>query len=277
MQLREAKPVGSLDHHHGGIGHVDADLDHRGRDQDVDLAAGEALHHHFLVLEPAVNQAHPHRFGEDILPEPFELGGRGTGHDRFGLLDERTDDEGLVTGRDLFAHEVIGQIPVFGVDHLRLDRDAAQRHLVDDGQRHLPVHRQRQRAWDGRGGHGKEVRPASAFGAQQLALASPEPVLLVDDCETQVEELDLVLDQGVRADHERAVARRRGGAHPAALRGALAADQKLDLQVGKRSFEVSAELVQVLPRQDLRGGHHDRLHPRGVRHRGAGRSDRRLA
>ena len=35
MELAEAVSVGALDQHHRGVGHVDADLDHAGRDEDV--------------------------------------------------------------------------------------------------------------------------------------------------------------------------------------------------------------------------------------------------
>ena len=39
VELGEAEALGMLDHHDGGLRHVDADLDHRGRDQDAGLAA----------------------------------------------------------------------------------------------------------------------------------------------------------------------------------------------------------------------------------------------
>src|SRR5205814_3534474 len=38
MQLREAEAFGTLDHHERGIGHVDADFDHRGADEKLDLS-----------------------------------------------------------------------------------------------------------------------------------------------------------------------------------------------------------------------------------------------
>ena len=42
--LREPEALGVLDHHHGRLGHVDADLDHRGGDQEPGLAGGKARH-----------------------------------------------------------------------------------------------------------------------------------------------------------------------------------------------------------------------------------------
>ena len=49
MQLREPEPLGVLDHHHARLRHVDADFDHRGRDQEPRFARGEALHGAILV------------------------------------------------------------------------------------------------------------------------------------------------------------------------------------------------------------------------------------
>src|SRR5204863_9837354 len=38
VQLRKAEALGALDHHQRGIRHIDADLDHRGTDEKLDLA-----------------------------------------------------------------------------------------------------------------------------------------------------------------------------------------------------------------------------------------------
>jgi hypothetical protein len=56
---REAEALGVLDHHQAGVGHIDADLDHRGGHQHIDLASGEGGHHRglFVGLEAAVHQA----------------------------------------------------------------------------------------------------------------------------------------------------------------------------------------------------------------------------
>ena len=58
MELREAEALGVLDHHHGRLRHVDADLDHRGGDQQPRFACGEARHGGVLVgaLHAAVHQ-----------------------------------------------------------------------------------------------------------------------------------------------------------------------------------------------------------------------------
>ena len=58
MDLREAEALGVLDHHHGRFRHIDADLDHRGGDEQPRLARGEARHRGVLVgaLQLAVDE-----------------------------------------------------------------------------------------------------------------------------------------------------------------------------------------------------------------------------
>ena len=70
VQLGKAEAFRVLDNHYGCFRHVDADLDHRGRDQHVQLVPAEGAHHRvlLLLLHAAVEQAHP-RLGELRLEE----------------------------------------------------------------------------------------------------------------------------------------------------------------------------------------------------------------
>ena len=63
MELRQSESVGALDHHDGGVRNVDADFDHRGGDQDGDLASLETRHDRFLLrgFEPAMQQGDARR------------------------------------------------------------------------------------------------------------------------------------------------------------------------------------------------------------------------
>jgi hypothetical protein len=49
VQLREAEALGVLDHHDRRVGHVDADFDHGGRDEDLRSPLLERLHRGVLV------------------------------------------------------------------------------------------------------------------------------------------------------------------------------------------------------------------------------------
>ena len=66
VELGDAEAVGVHDHHHGGVGDVDADLDDGGGHQHVDLAGPEGGHHRLLLLgrhlavEQAQAQVGPH-------------------------------------------------------------------------------------------------------------------------------------------------------------------------------------------------------------------------
>ena len=96
------------------------------------------------------------------------------------VLDGRADDEALVALGCLLAHEGIQPRAVALVDQERLDRLAAGRQLVDDGNVEIAVDDQSQRARDGRGGQQQQVR-LRALGAQGGALGHAEAVLLICD------------------------------------------------------------------------------------------------
>ena len=58
VELGDTEPVGVEQHHGGGVGDVDADLDDGGGDEHVDLAPGEGAHGAVLLLrrQPPVQQ-----------------------------------------------------------------------------------------------------------------------------------------------------------------------------------------------------------------------------
>ncbi len=79
VELRDSESVGVEDHHHRRVGDVDPDLDHRGRDQHVDVAGSERAHHLVLAVgrHPSVQHLHT---------QPVE---RAVGEHRGDLLDRR--------------------------------------------------------------------------------------------------------------------------------------------------------------------------------------------
>ena len=103
VQLREAHALGVLDHHQRGIGHVDADLDHRGGDQQVDLVRLECGHHRlfFVRLQAPVDQA------DAQVRQLFGQGRvgvlRGLQLQFLRFLDQRAHPVGLAAGEAGFA------------------------------------------------------------------------------------------------------------------------------------------------------------------------------
>ena len=49
VELAQSEPVRVLDHHDGGIGHVDPDLDHGRGNEHVDVAGAESRHRLLFV------------------------------------------------------------------------------------------------------------------------------------------------------------------------------------------------------------------------------------
>ena len=93
VELREAEAVGLLHDHDRRVRDVDADLDHRRRDEHVQLALLERAHHLAALrgLEPAVQQPDPVP-GELRALQPLGLLLGRTRKPRLGRLDQRADD-----------------------------------------------------------------------------------------------------------------------------------------------------------------------------------------
>src|SRR4026208_2173103 len=101
-----------LDDHHGGIGHVDSDLDHRGGHQNVHLAIPEAAHHPVTVfgLHPAMNQV-------DLQIGPaggqsLYHGGGSTEISPLGLLDHRQHHIRLSSFQALGPDKIEDSLPL---------------------------------------------------------------------------------------------------------------------------------------------------------------------
>src|SRR5208337_3688667 len=136
VELRQTKAVGVLDHHHSRVGHVDADFDHRGRDQNLDLALLKFAHYtlFFVGIKTAMQQTDM-KVGENLLAQlaVHLLGGLHFALFcfRWVLFDHRINDVGLMSGGDLLADEV----PDFGralvLHAARNPRRASRRKFVE--------------------------------------------------------------------------------------------------------------------------------------------------
>ena len=214
MELREAEAFGVLDEHHGRVRDVDADLDHRRRNEDVDLAVAESAHGIVLRgrVEAAVQERHSamrKATGAQILV----FLRRGTECDLVALLDQRQHDVRLTGFRDLRVDEVEHlRARLLGTPRRR-HRLAARRTLVEHTHVEVAVQRERERPRNRRGAHQQHVG-TRALLAKREALLHAEPMLFVHHSEAESRELRSLLRERVRADDDQRLAtrepRRRG-------------------------------------------------------------------
>ena len=201
MELREAEAVGLLDDHDRRVRDVDADLDHGRRDEDVQLARLE-LRHDAAPLggAQAPVQAADAVAAELGRAESLGLLLGGARDTRLGRLDERADDVRLPAVVQVPAEPRV-RLRAAVVGHPRRDDRLAvgrrQRELRD---LEVAVDGQRERARDRRRGQVEDVRAPPLD--ERRALRDAEAVLLVDDRDREVAEVDLLLDQRVRADDD---------------------------------------------------------------------------
>src|SRR5215813_8728360 len=257
MQLRQAEALGVFDQHDRGVRHVHADLDHGRRHQNLNLIRAERRHYALFLggLHLSEQQADV-EFREDFLAQVLVHLGRVPQIELFGLLDDRIDDVSLAALFDLVADELVNLLaPVFAA-HVRRNRRAARRHLVDDRDFEVAVNGHRQAARDRRSRHYKYVgvdAAPSKFGALQDA----EAMLFVDHGEAQTFELHRVLNKRVRADDQVDVARGDGCLNLALLFRLQTTGKQLDAIRGVG--EPAPNVAGVLLGQNLRRRHQGRL------------------
>ena len=258
MQLREAKALGVLDHHDGRGRHVDADLDHGGRDQQADLVGGELRHHAILVgaLHLAVDEAD--LVAEALLQALETLGriGEMIGAFGFGFLDQRTDPVDQLARRQRAADRIDHVLEPAVRHGAGIDRLAAGRLLAQFGDVHVAEIGQHQRARDRRGAEHQHV-DGFALRGQRQPLAHAEAMLLVDDGERQRLEHDVVLDQRMGADQKIDLAGFELRQELAPLLALLAAGEDRDPHAG--ALGQRRDGLDVLARENFGRRHQRRL------------------
>ncbi len=200
VELGEPEALGVLHEHDGGVGHVDADLDHGGRDQDMERALLELAHDALFLREaqPAVEEPHA-ALGKDLTLEPLRhLRGRAQVRG-LRLLHEGTDHVDLPARRHLVAEEGIDLLPGPLPPSLRPYGLAAGRQLVEHGNLEIAVEGEGERAGNRCGRHHENVG-ALGLAAKRRAMPDAEAVLLVDHGQPESLEGHASLHQRVRAD-----------------------------------------------------------------------------
>ena len=190
--LGEAELVGALDDQRVRLRDVEARLDDRRRHQAVGVAAQE-LEHRSLEL----GLVHlPVGLGEANAraERPQALG------DLVQRLDPVVEEEGLAAALDLALDRPAHQLLVVGAD-VGADRPPAlgrrldHRDVAQPGEAHLQGPRDRRRR------HRQHVDLELQL-AQELLLADPEALLLVDDQQPQLGGADVAREQPVGADQD---------------------------------------------------------------------------
>ncbi|MNF45260.1 hypothetical protein D3C84_263880 [compost metagenome] len=158
VQLGQTQALGVLDDHQAGIGYVDADLDHRGGDQQLQLALLELLHYRglFRRLHAPVDQ--PDMQAAKRGGQIGEGGLGGLAGQLLGFLDQGAHPIGLapfVAGR---AHPLDHLRAAAVGDHQGVHRGAPRRQLIEDRGVEVGIGAHRQGPRDRCGGHDQLVR-----------------------------------------------------------------------------------------------------------------------
>src|SRR5262249_5108575 len=143
-------------------------------------------------------------FREDLYRKAFVLFDRSFEFE-FRFFDNRIDDIALAAGGNFAAQRFphAGQMRSGG--HVGFDGCAAGGELVENRNVEIAVEGQRKRAWDGRGGEDENMRRMAVGGRfvhELFALENAEAVLLVNGDEAEAGEENLILDEGMSADHK---------------------------------------------------------------------------
>ena len=215
-----------FDHHYAGIGHIHTHLNDGGGHQCVQPSGFEVLHHGSFLLgfELAVHQAYPalrqQGFGNVLV-----VALNGVQPAIRCVLDGGADQIHLPPSTNLLIEKMVEVAPLFAGDAAGLDRCAARRQLVQNGDVQIAVDEQAQRAGNGRCTHHQQVRIRGLFG-QHSALPYPKAVLLVDHGKTKPGKLYAFAEDGVGAHHKVGFVVPDGGKGGAACSGLHAAGQQ---------------------------------------------------
>ena len=208
VELRKPKALGILNHHDRGFRNIDANFNHRRRNQNIESPGFEIRHDGILgrPLEPPMDEANPPR---KLLLKMLEAVFRRRQIDKLAFLHQRANPIGPLPAFDAAAQPRHNLIHAVQRQHARIDRKPPGGFLGELGDIHIAIDRQRQRARNGRCRHDQKVRGASRLRLQGKPLMHAEAMLLVDHHKAKVLELNAFLKQRMGADQNINPARRK--------------------------------------------------------------------
>jgi hypothetical protein len=134
VQLRQAEAISTLDQDHRCVRHINANLDHRRRDQDVGLAVTKASHHRVFLARREASMHQGQAQVRKLAAQALELRRRGARLDSLRLLDQREYDERLATRSNLRAKVFVRVTASLGADEDRSYWLSSRRQLVKQRQ-----------------------------------------------------------------------------------------------------------------------------------------------
>ena len=198
VQLCQTHPLGVLNHHQAGIGHVHAHFNHRGRHQNMQPAGNKFCHHRrfFGRLHAPMHQT-DRQPGQSSLQPRQRVSGR-LQLQRLAFLNQRANPIGLLPFLTGVQHKTLHIVAAHLINQQRFNRRAVRRQLVNGRHVQIGIKTHGQRARNRRGRHHQLVHFVP-FVFQCQPLRHAEAVLLIHNHQTELPERHIVLKQRVRS------------------------------------------------------------------------------
>ena len=196
MELRQAEALRILDHHHRGVGDIDADLNHGGAHANVRLARGEGFHHRGLLLRAHAAVEYCDARIRKLFRKALRVVGDIFRVQAVALLDERADDVGLLSCCNVVRKEFVGLRPVRGIYHRRLYAKAVRGHLIKNRDVQIRIQHHRQGPGNRCCAHQKHMG-RRALVRERAALLHTEAVLLIHNHGSEVFKGNALLEKRV--------------------------------------------------------------------------------
>ena len=253
MKLGEPEPVGVLDHHNRRLRHVDPDLDHRRRHQDLRRAPPERVHDLLFFLRAHSTVQHTQwDVAEHLLAEALGQTNGGFDLKLLGFFDQRADDVCLPPRAYLFANPRVHLRAFLRTAHVGPHGTPPGGHFVEDRNVQITVESHGQGPWNRRRRHDQDVWVES-LPSECGPLRDSKLVLLVHHHQPESAEGHALLQERVCADGYIDVSRPQRITNMLAFTLCRPAGYQAHPHPQRR--QEPAEGQVVLLGKDFRGGH----------------------
>src|SRR3989344_1157481 len=203
MQLRESKTLCSFNNHHRRIRYINANLNHRCRNEEIMPPLLERPHHFFLFLRRHSSMKH----GNATMGKTFHQSSGLNLHIpyflyfvRQRLFNEGTNHKYLSPLLHLPIDELFDCPSILRCHHFRMNRLPIPRLFRENGEIVMTVRRERERARDGRCRHRQEMW--ISLVKETLPLHNTKSMLFIHDDKQEITKSHVFLDQCMCPNHE---------------------------------------------------------------------------